>query len=154
MDRHIIGLYPSVETAVKTVNVLQLKGYRSEAIWVFANQNSANQLKEQLDVNVHSTVRNHIKKEKTFFDQVKGIFITEEHDNRCADEVLYEFGMNDEEVNTYLEKLNNGQILVIVQDDMKLGHPPEKRHVTKEEIQQIKDDKENGKENEVQINIR
>lgn len=121
MASEIFGPYHSTEEAIKEVNILGLKGYKDDNIIVFTNGSNTNALENRTDVNVENDVTEKAH-EDSFMDKVKKIF-TDEHDSSPdIHEKLVNQGVSDMQADKYAKDIESGKILILVNDEIRMGN--------------------------------
>lgn len=121
MTRQIFGSFDTRDEAIKTVNGLELKGYKAKNITIFANDDNTTDLAKQTDVNVESSIVE-TDSEPSFMDKVKRVFMKESGSHPYLHDNLLESGISDKQAAKYTNEIESGKILVIADDELRMGH--------------------------------
>lgn len=121
MKIRIFGFYPTEKEAITVVNNLGLKGVRTKDITIFTIHSSVTALKKYTDANICSS-QFEPQKKRTFFKQVKDIWSKHVDLPGNFNYRLAKFGFDDQTIEKCLKKVNEGQVLIIMKDYLKLGH--------------------------------
>lgn len=121
MTMRIFGFYPSEQEAITVVNSLGLKGFRTKDITILTTHSSATSLQKYTDANVCSNVPEQQIK-KTFYKQIKEMFVKKPDKQGDFNYTLKKLGFNERTIEKCLKKIGEGNVLVVIDDFMKLGH--------------------------------
>lgn len=121
MTMRIFGFYLSEQEAITVVNSLGLKGFRTKDITILTTHSSATSLQKYTDANVCSNVPEQQIK-RTFFKHIKEIFIKTPEKQRNLDYTLKKFGFNDRTIEKCHNEIDEGKVIIVIDDFMKLGH--------------------------------
>ncbi|WP_077324900.1 general stress protein [Virgibacillus siamensis] len=120
MANEIYGPYHSKEEVIKAVDIMTLKGFKAENITILANKRLSSKLENQTDANVESSEAD--ESETSILNRIKGLFKDEEESEPTFSERLTALGMSEAQAEKYVEGIESGQILVIANDELRLGH--------------------------------
>ncbi|WP_188456288.1 general stress protein [Virgibacillus oceani] len=128
MTNQIFGPYHSIEKAVAAVNILELKGYKASNITIFSSENKAVELDEQTDVNVEGESTNN----ESFRDKITSIFNKDITPDYNIHDKLMDYGLSNKQSEKYMERIESGEVLVIVDDELRMGNDATVKTVTME----------------------
>ncbi|WP_164669723.1 general stress protein [Virgibacillus doumboii] len=124
MANEIYGPYKSNKEAVTKAEILELKGHKGENITIFANKHNANALENRTDITIESDMSVN-KTGDSFFDKIKKAVLTDKPDtNTDLHEKLVEHGISKEQAKTYKEEIELGNVLIVADDELKMGNDP------------------------------
>ncbi|MBP1970090.1 hypothetical protein J2Z83_002206 [Virgibacillus natechei] len=133
MAIEIIGSYPSKDEAVNVVDRLELKGYNAKNIIIFANNDHSKDLEKRTDVKVKTDPSEN--EDESFIDKVKKIF-TEHTDTDSHIELhekLINSGVSEHQAKKYTDEVQAGNILVLADDNLKMGNDATSNTIKMEE---------------------
>ncbi|MBY7142939.1 general stress protein [Virgibacillus sp. NKC19-3] len=139
MAKEIIGSYSSRDEAVSVVQRLELKGYIAKNITIFANSDHAEDMDRQTDVKVKSDATT--EDEESFMDKVKKVF-TEHTDTDSHIELhgkLVNAGVSELQAKKLTDEIKSGNILIVADDQLKMGNDATSDTVTMEETAMRRD---------------
>ncbi|MGM8213129.1 general stress protein [Virgibacillus sp. W0430] len=119
-----IGVFSTEDKAIHVANNLELKGYKAANITIFTNNSSPNELNKYTDVNIKSDLPSP-KKDHTLMEKIKAIFSDSKDDDQAINnyEMLVQLGFSEEEATKWITELEAGNVLVVADDDIRMGHP-------------------------------
>lgn len=122
MAMEVYGPFPTTYETVKKVNGLQLKGLTAKNITIFADNKNAIKLKNHTAVKVETDLSRD-ENEDSFMDKVKKVFVDDEGDNNPnLHDKLVDIGISESRSSEYEEDIDAGEILVVADNTLKLGH--------------------------------
>lgn len=122
MANEIYGPYQSIDEAVRSVEVIELKGHKSENITLFTNKNNADELQNYTDVTVESD-KSTDDTEQSVMDKIKMAVLMDEPDtNTELHEKLTKQGLSNEQATKYKEEIKSGNIIIVADDELKMGN--------------------------------
>ncbi|UJL47468.1 general stress protein [Virgibacillus sp. NKC19-16] len=134
MAKEIIGSYPSKDEAVNVVERLELKGFVAKNITIFANSDHKKEMEKRTDVKVKSDATEN-EDDESFMDKVKKVFtgnsVTDSHIE--LHEKLVNAGVSEHQAQKYSDEIESGNILVVADDELKMGNDATSDTVTLEE---------------------
>ncbi|MGP4106429.1 general stress protein [Virgibacillus sp. L01] len=134
MANEIFGPFHSKEDAIKKVSVLELKGLKAENITVFTNKENTDELEERTDVYVENNATEDDRND-SFTDKIKKVILNSQDSGLNIHEKLVQLGVSDKQASIYVDAIESGEILVIADDELKMGNDPTSDTVTlKEEV--------------------
>ena len=120
MNKTVYGVYTQNAEVVQAINSLKAKGYDGSDITVVADN------ADKLDLVGNYTIDNDVNtvsnNEDSFMDKVAKFF-TLDTNNPVEETLRTEYGFTSDESARYAEEVNNGKILVLVDQDAQLGEP-------------------------------
>lgn len=125
MTRQIFGSFDTKDEAINIVNSLELKGYKAKNILIFANDDNTGELAKRTDVNVESSIVE-TESESSFADKLKKIFMNDSGSHPYLHEKLNYAGISDKQAEKYVEDIEAGKILVLADDELRMGHEDRK----------------------------
>ncbi|PAV29719.1 hypothetical protein CIL05_10130 [Virgibacillus profundi] len=131
MTRQIFGSFDTKDEAIKTVDGLELKGYKAKNITIFANNDDTNDLALRTDVNVESSIVE-TDSDPSFVDKVKKVFTNDAGSHPYLHDKLIHSGISDKQASKYVDEIESGKILVIADDEMRMGNDSVSDDVTLE----------------------
>ncbi len=118
MNKTVYGVYTQNAEVVQAINSLKAKGYDGSDITVVADN------ADKLDLVGNYTIDNDVNtvsnNEDSFMDKVAKFF-TLDTNNPVEETLRTEYGFTSDESARYAEEVNNGKILVLVDQDAQLG---------------------------------
>jgi len=120
MTKIILGTYMNEQDAIVAVNKYQLMGYDADDMNILTNNDPS--LEKHTDVDVTSVYRKEQDQEDSFSDKVKRIFFHEVKEESSAEEILFDIGLDKEKANNCIRSLKSGEIVVVGDDSLKMGH--------------------------------
>lgn len=122
MAKRIVGAYQTEIEAINVVNGLELKGMKAKNITILTTKN-AQELKNRTDVKVESNVP-FVKNEASFIIKFKRALLKETDQELDFHEKLTNLGLSLEQVGKCITDIESGMVLVIADDELKMGHAP------------------------------
>ena len=120
MNKTVYGVYTESVEVIQAINSLKAKGYDGSDITVFADN------KERLELMDNYTLDRDVKTvandEDSFMDKVAKFF-TLDTNNPVEETLRTEYGFTSEESARYAEDVNNGKILVLIDQKAHLESP-------------------------------
>ncbi|MBP1947472.1 general stress protein [Virgibacillus litoralis] len=132
MANEIFGPFYSKEDAIKKVSVLELKGLKAENITIFTNKENTDELEDRTDVDVENNAIEDDEKD-SFLDKIKKVMLNSQDSGLNIHEKLVQLGVSDKQASMYVDAIESGEILVIANDELKMGNDPTSDTVTLEE---------------------
>ncbi|WP_373895533.1 general stress protein [Virgibacillus natechei] len=134
MANQIIGSYSSKDEAVNVVERLELKGFIANNIIIFANSDYAKEMEKLTDVKVKSDGTAN-EDDESFMDKVKKVFTdqTDTDPHMALHEKLINAGISEHQAKKYADEIKSGNILVVADDELKMGNDATSDTVTMEE---------------------
>ncbi|MEC2158089.1 general stress protein [Virgibacillus halodenitrificans] len=120
MTKEVFGPFQANDEVIRLVSNLELKGYKSENITVFANSDDFEELDKRTDVSVESSVTD--EEEPTFMDKVKRVFSNDAGTHPHLHDRLLNSAVTDKQAKEYVDAIEDGGVLVIANNDLKMGH--------------------------------
>lgn len=120
MTKLIVGSYPSNEEAVKAVNIYELEGHHAKNMIMLTHANNKDTLENLTDVAVAADESTD-NKEESFTEKVKHIITHHVDFSLDTHEKLVHYGLSDEEAESCLTHLELGKIVVLADDELKMG---------------------------------
>lgn len=118
MNKTVYGVYTQSAEVVQAINSLKAKGYDGSDITVIAD--NANRLDLMGNYMIDKDVKTVSNDEDSFMDKVAKFF-TLDTNNPVEETMRTDYGFTSEESARYAEEVNNGKILVLVDQDAQLG---------------------------------
>lgn len=118
MAIEVFGCFESKEEAIKEVEVLSLKGIPSNKITVFTSK-SAEDLGKDMDGIIENVDENYESDIKSMFKKVS---LKVKDSDKSFHEVLLDAGLSDQQATRYAKEIEEGNILVIAENKLKMGH--------------------------------
>ncbi|GAA0595434.1 hypothetical protein GCM10009001_09420 [Virgibacillus siamensis] len=131
MANEIYGPYDSEEEVIKAVDIMTLKGFKAENITILANKTLSMRLEKWTDANVESNAEN--EHEESFFSKIKHMFVDEEETEFNFHDRLVELGLSKTQAEKFETDIESGKIIVLANDDLRMGHDPTSETVTMQE---------------------
>ena len=120
MNKKVYGVYTESVEVVQVINSLKAQGYDGSDITVFADN------ADKLDLMGNYTVDNDVKTvsndEDSFMDKVVKFF-TLDTNNPVEETLRTDYGLTSEESARYAEEVNNGKVLVLIDQKSNLENP-------------------------------
>lgn len=121
MTKQIVGAYKTEAEAINTVDSLELQGLKSKNIAILTNSNTK-ELKSRTDVKVVSS-EPHLP-ETSFMGKIKKTFMKQQNQDLDFHEKLIHLGLSKELVTRCIADIESGMVLVIADNELKMGHAP------------------------------
>ncbi|OCA86827.1 MULTISPECIES: YsnF/AvaK domain-containing protein [unclassified Bacillus (in: firmicutes)] len=118
MNKTVYGVYTQSAEVVQAINSLKAKGYDSSDITVVAD--NADKLDLMGNYTIDKDVKTVSNDEDSFMDKVAKFF-TLDTNNPVEEKMRTDYGFTSEESARYAEEVNNGKVLVLVDQDAQLG---------------------------------
>jgi len=118
MNKTVYGVYTQSAEVIQAINSLKAKGYEGSDITVIAE--NANKLDLMGNYMIDKDVKTVSNDEDSFMDKVAKFF-TLDTNNPVEETMRTDYGFTSEESARYAEEVNNGKILVLVDQDVQLG---------------------------------
>lgn len=118
MNKTVYGVYTESVEVVQAINSLKAKGYEGSDITVVAD--NADKLGIMDNYTLDSDVKTVSNNDESFMDKVAKFF-TMETNNPVEETLRTDYGFTHEESARYAEDVNNGKVLVLVDQDSLLG---------------------------------
>lgn len=118
MAIEVFGCFESKDEAVKEVEGLSLKGIPSNKITVFTSQ-SAEELGKDMDGIIENVEEDYDDDLKSMFKKVS---LKVQDSDRNFQEALLDAGLSEQQATRYAEEIQEGSILVIAENKLKMGH--------------------------------
>jgi exoribonuclease R len=119
MSKQIVGTYASDEEAIKAIHVYELSGHQSSNIVILTNEEKAKALETRTKVKIKTNAPKKKEEQKGFF---KKMFSKADDFELDTHEKLVGFGLADEVAEKCLEDVKLGKIVVIGDDELRMGH--------------------------------
>ncbi|MEC5423818.1 general stress protein [Virgibacillus sp. C22-A2] len=132
MGKEIFGPYQSKDDAINSVNGLELKGYKADSITIFTNQRHTKELKQRTDVKVESSISEN-GEENSPLDKLKRIFTNDSGSHPHLHDKLLNSSISDKQAKKYVDAIESGEILIIADNQLRMGHDSTSDTVTLEE---------------------
>lgn len=120
MPKRVLGIYSTVEETRDAVDVFELRGHESKNVVIFADNINQAQFKDHQIVNLHPT--QHLHEEEGFIEKIIDNLPTAEVPKFSTTNKLIEYGLSETEATKALSAVRNGNIVVIVDDELRMGH--------------------------------
>src|SRR5699024_1111877 len=114
----VFGCFETKDDAIKEVEVLSLKGIPSNNIMVFTS-GSAEELGKNMDGIIENPEKSNGDDLKTKF---KKISLKIQDNDKSFQEALLDVGLSEQQATRYGEEIQAGNILVIAENKLKMGH--------------------------------
>jgi|GEM_PF-5846672 len=121
MAKLIIGSYLTEEYAINAINAYELKGHEAKNIILLTNSSLPERLENRTDVNV-SSISHDVEKSPTLLTKIKRFIINHADIELDTIEKLVHFGLSKGQAETALAEVKAGRILVLADDQLKMGH--------------------------------
>ncbi|HLQ71647.1 MAG TPA: hypothetical protein VK142_07575 [Bacillota bacterium] len=118
MAIEVFGCFETKDDAIKEVEVLSLKGIPSNNIMVFTS-GSAEELGKNMDGIIENPEKSNGDDLKTKF---KKISLKIQDNDKSFQEALLDVGLSEQQATRYGEEIQAGNILVIAENKLKMGH--------------------------------
>lgn len=127
MTKRMLGSYETVEEALHAADVYALAGHSEDNIIMLTNEENATKLEGRTPVQIKTDNPSTEPEAESFMDKVKGVFTpAEEHVELDTTEKLTAFGLSQKEADSSMDKVKNGHIVIIVDDELRMGHTDER----------------------------
>lgn len=119
MANEICGNFKTKEEAVRAINILSLKGIPADKIKIFTSQADPKALAKETD-----GIIVHVKEDVTKRSgaKVKKIFSKVSECNMDLHDKLRKNGLSEKQAQKYTKAIKSGDILVIADTKLKMGH--------------------------------
>ncbi|GAB3803286.1 general stress protein [Virgibacillus kimchii] len=121
MSNEIFGPYETTDEVINMVTSLELKGYKSSNISLLANEDHTENLIKHTDVNVESEVSGEPEKHK-FTKKVQNLFSNSKNVHTSLHERLKKENISDKQADKLLEAVENGKIVILADNELKMGN--------------------------------
>lgn len=121
MGNEVFGPYESTEEVIKTVTTLELKGYKSSNISLFANEDHAEELIKNTDVNVESENGN-AANQPPILEKFQKLFTNGTDGHANLHEKLTDRNISDWQAEKFTEAIENGEIVVVADNELRMGN--------------------------------
>lgn len=121
MGNEIFGPYETTDEVVNTVNSLELKGYKSSNISLFAHEDHAEDLIKQTDVNVESETSTEADKHN-FIKKMQSLLSNNKNTHTSMYERLKKEDISDNQANNILNAMEEGEIFIIADNELRMGN--------------------------------
>lgn len=118
MNKTVYGVYTESVEVVQAINSLKAKGYEGSDITVMADK--ADKLDMMDTYTLDKDVKTVANNEDSFMDKVAKFF-TLDTNNPVEETLRTDYGFTSEESARYAEEVNNGKVLVLINQDANLG---------------------------------
>ncbi len=118
MNKTVYGVYTRSAEVVQVINSLKAKGYDGSDITVVAD--NADKLNPMGNQTIDKEVKTISNGEDSFMDKVAKFFAMDTN-NPVEETMRTDYGFTSEESARYAEEVNNGRILVLIDQDTLLG---------------------------------
>lgn len=123
MGKLIVGSYRTKEEAVKAINVYELQGHEAKNIIALTNEERKDSLEKLTDVAVTDDSEDE-NEDPTITDRLKNLFTNQTNLELNTIDSLVEYGLSKEEATCCLADLNDGMIVVLADDELRMGQAP------------------------------
>ncbi|MEN1967140.1 general stress protein [Lentibacillus sp. N15] len=121
MAYEIYGPFYTEKDVIKTVDVLGLKGFKSDNIFVFANEQMTGNLMNRIDAQIgNNAISDHNK--HPLINKMKNIFSRKLNLTTDMEEKLISLGVTTRQVDRYTSDIASGSILIIVYNQKRWGN--------------------------------
>ena len=117
MNKKVYGVYTRSAEVVQVINSLKAKGYDGSDITVVAD--NADKLNPMGNQTIDKEVKTISNGEDSFMDKVAKFFAMDTN-NPVEEKMRTDYGFTSEESARYAEEVNNGRILVLIDQDTQL----------------------------------
>ncbi|WP_164216008.1 general stress protein [Virgibacillus sp. YIM 98842] len=121
MGNEVFGPYESRDEVINMVTALQLKGYKSSNISLFAHEDYAEDLIKHTDVNVESETDSKQNQPK-FVEKIQRLFSNDKNSHATLYEKLTNENISGKQADKLMEAIENGEIVVIADNELKMGN--------------------------------
>lgn len=127
MARTILGSYDSKEEAITAVDVHALTGFSSSNITIFTNEINARQLENYTSVSIktNSPQEKEDKRPPSIFERILNSLSGSDDFDLHSEENLMDFGLSKEEAKQCMRDAQNGKIVILANDELRMGHQEE-----------------------------
>lgn len=127
MGRTILGSYDSKEEAITAVDVHALTGFSSSNITIFTNEINARQLENYTSVSIktNSPQEKDDKSSPSIFERILNSLSGSDDFELHSEENLMDFGLSKIEAKQCMRDAQNGKIVVLADDQLRMGHQEE-----------------------------
>lgn len=119
MAIEVFGSFQSKDEAIKEVDKLSLGGIPSNHITLFTVQESADELVKETDGMVENVDEDH---DDNLLSKLKKIFVKISDTDKSLHDELKKAGLSEEQATRYAEEVRKGTILVLADNQVKMGH--------------------------------
>jgi hypothetical protein len=121
MGNEVFGPYETTDEVINMVSALQLKGYKSSNISLFAQEDHTEDLIKHTDVNVESETASE-KNQPKFVEKMQNLFTNDKNPHATLHEKLTNGNISDKQAEKYVEAIENGKVVVIADNELKMGN--------------------------------
>jgi len=121
MGNEVFGPYESTDEVIKMVNTLELKGYKSSNISLFAHEDKTEDLVKNTDVNVESETASE-KNQPKFIEKVQSLFKNTSDNHAGLHEKLTDGNISDKQAEKFIEEIEDGKVVVIADNALRMGN--------------------------------
>lgn len=127
MTKRMLGSYKTVEESLHAADVYALAGHSEDGIIMLTNEENAAKLEGRTPVQIKTDNPSPTPESESFIDKVKDVFTSsDEHVELDTAEKLTAFGLSQKEADTTMLEVKNGNIVIIVDDELRMGHTDER----------------------------
>ena len=127
MTKRVLGSYETVKEALHAADVYALGGHSEDNIIMLTNEENAAKLEGKTPVQIKTDNPSTEPESASFIDKVKDVFTpAEEHVELDTTEKMTAFGLSQQEADSSMEEVKNGHIVIIVDDELRMGHTDER----------------------------
>lgn len=127
MTKRMLGSYQTVEEALHAADVYALGGHSEDDIIMLTNDENAAKLEGRTPVQIKTDNPPQHPEKETFMDKVKDAFSSaDENIELDTTEKLTAFGLSQQEADSAMNGVKKGNIVIIVDDELRMGHTDER----------------------------
>lgn len=124
MTKLVLGAFQSEEETITAINVFELAGHQSKNITIFTNEEHAKALENQISVTIKTDSPQPEEEPDSILGKIMNTFSNSNDFELDSHEKLVEFGLPDEKAEQCMADMHSGKIIVIADDNLRMGHPP------------------------------
>jgi hypothetical protein len=121
MGNEVFGPYDNTEEVISVVSTLELKGYKSSNISLFAHEDHTEDLIKKTDVNVESETASE-RNQPPFIEKLQSLFNNNGDSQAGLHEKLTNGNISDKQAEKYVEAIENGEIVIIANNELRMGN--------------------------------
>ncbi len=122
MAKHLLGAYPTEEDLRKAVTVYELSGHESKHVVVFTNEEQAQALGNRTRFTIKTDSPAEVEESAGMMTKLKERFKNAIDVELDTTEKLMDYGLSEEDAEMALYQAKLGQFVVIVDDELRMGH--------------------------------
>lgn len=119
MSKRILGTYPTVKEVKDAIAIFELQGHESKNVLIFGNNLDDSVFQRHNIVNFET---NDSLEDESFIEKIKDNLPIKDLPNFSTSEDLMEYGLSLSAAVRALTGVQNGLMVVIVDDELRMGH--------------------------------